>query len=78
MTRIGLSGTNWTRKTTTIQHVVKALDPRPVQVVSLSSFVKQCPFPMGSEQALDGSIWMVDRVAKVLEQPPSGGGNSDF
>jgi hypothetical protein len=73
MLRIGLSGTNWTRKTTTIQQVARALDPVPVDIVSLSSFVQQCPFPMGPVQTLDGSKWMVDQVAQILARPiPAG------
>lgn len=69
MLRIGLSGTNWTRKTTTIQQVAAALSPTPVEIVSLSSLVQQCPFPMGPAQTLDGSKWMVDQVTSILARP---------
>lgn len=71
--RIGLSGTNWTRKTTTIQEVARVLSPTPVEIVSLSSFVRQCPFPMGPSQTLEGSKWMIDRISAVLSRPVLGG-----
>jgi hypothetical protein len=69
MIRIGLSGTNWTRKTTTIQQLARRLAPVPVDIVSLSPLVEQCPFPMGPAQTLDGSKWMVERVGQILERP---------
>lgn len=72
MIRIGLSGTNWTRKTTTIRELCRALAPLPVDIVSLSSLVDRCPYPMGRGQTLDASRWMVAQVEHVLERslPP--------
>ncbi len=71
MIRVGLSGTNWTRKSTTIQKVVEALNPQPIEVIILSDLVSQCPYPMGPNQTLDGSRWMIDRVSKILDSSRS-------
>lgn len=70
--RIGFSGTNWTRKTTTINRLVKAINDRPVKVIALSDFVRRCPYPMGQDQTLDASRWMLDQLEPVLRtRPPS-------
>jgi hypothetical protein len=71
MIRIGLSGTNWTRKSTTITRLVERLGPRAVEVVTLGKFVARCPYPMGSSQTLDGSQWMVDQVTATLTKDPA-------
>lgn len=67
MIRIGLSGTNWTRKSTTIQRLVKHLAPRPVEEIALNEFVQRCPYPLGPQQTLEGSAWMLRQVGAVLD-----------
>jgi hypothetical protein len=66
MTRFGLSGTNWTRKTTTIRRLEIALHPRPIEIVSLSAFIARCPYPVRQDQTLRTSRWMVEQVSNVL------------
>ncbi len=68
MLRIGLSGTNWTRKTTTIEHLTRDWSSGTVDVVSLSALVRQCPYPMGPDQGLEGSKWMVEQVGRILDE----------
>ncbi len=69
MIRIGISGTNWTGKTSTIGRFVREHPEVNVQVTSLSSLVAECPFPMGQIQTLDGSKWMLMQVQQLLCSP---------
>jgi len=61
---IGLSGTNWTRKSTTIGRFVKA-HPK-FRVIGLGAIAQQCPFPTGSRQVLSASRWVMDKLAEAL------------
>jgi hypothetical protein len=70
MFRYGLSGTNWTRKTTTIAKLIPRLSPASVNSVSLSKLVSQSPHPMRENQTVEASAWMVDQVRSVLDAPP--------
>lgn len=70
MIRIGLSGTNWTRKTTTIARLLESHEPRQAEVIALSPLVAACPFPMGPDQTLDGSEWMVTHLTEMLDRHP--------
>ena len=65
MFRAGLSGTNWTGKTETIQRFVREHSELAIRTVSLSSLVDRCPFPMMEEQTVDGSKWMVEQVSAI-------------
>ena len=67
--RIGLSGTNWTGKTSTIDAVVSSHQAGRMDVVSLSTLVGQCPYPMMEDQVLDGSRWMYSQVDRLLQKP---------
>jgi hypothetical protein len=71
MIRIGLSGTNWTRKTTTIQKVVEVIGRDSVDVVTLGDLVARCPYPMGPLQTFDGTRWMADEVSAILDSNDS-------
>ena len=69
--RIGLSGTNWTGKSTTIERFTAQYPGEHTpKVVSLTDLVEECPFPMNREQGLDGSKWMVDRMSEMLAEAP--------
>lgn len=68
MTRIGLSGTNWTRKSTTVRGLAHSLRPRRVEIVRLSNYVRDCPYPTGRDQTLDASKWIVDQLASTLQR----------
>src|SRR5262245_17114174 len=65
--RFGLSGTNWTRKTSTLSALVTTMRPTPVSVISLSELVARCPYPMKQHQTLEASRWMVQQVNERLE-----------
>lgn len=69
MLRIGFSGTNWTGKGESICRFTRQYPNKNIEIVSLSKLVKQCPFPMGHEQTLEGSEWMVEQVTNRLENP---------
>ncbi len=71
MLRYGFSGTNWTRKTTTIERLVARLSPVPVEVVSLSKLVAKSPHPMRDKQTVAGSEWMLEQVGPVMSSPRS-------
>lgn len=62
MFRAGLSGTNWTGKTETIQRFVREHSELAIRMVSLSSLVDRCPFPMMEEQTVEASQWMIEQV----------------
>ncbi len=66
MVRFGLSGTNWTRKTTTLGALVPRLAPSTVDSVSLSKLVAQSPHPMRENQTVDASRWMIAQVRQVI------------
>lgn len=67
MFRIGLSGTNWTGKSKTISTFVKKHPKLGIEIISLSTLVAQCPFPMTKGQTLEGSQWMVEQVRSILD-----------
>ena len=67
MMRIGLSGTNWTGKSTTISSLQDRLTDRDLDVVSLSQIGSRCPYPMQMEQTLDASRWMVREVQARID-----------
>ena len=69
MLRFGLSGTNWTRKTTTIGILHSQLLPASVDSVSLSKLVSRSPHPMKAEQTVQASEWMVEQVRTVVDAP---------
>ena len=71
MRRIGLSGTNWTGKTATITRLAETLHGDSIEVISLSSIVARCPYPMGKDQTLDGSSWMVEQVSDIVHKHSS-------
>ena len=66
MFRIGLSGTNWTGKSETIDRFIRNCLPSGIEVVSLSILVAQCPFPMIKDQTFEGSQWMVEQIRNTL------------
>jgi hypothetical protein len=66
MIRLGLSGTNWTRKTTSIAGLLPRLAPASVDSVSLSKLVAQSPHPMRENQTVDASRWMIAQVRTVI------------
>ncbi len=68
MFRAGLSGTNWTGKTETICRFVKELPKLDIEIVSLSSLVETCPFPMEEDQTLEGSKWMTEQVRALCKK----------
>lgn len=65
MLRVGLSGTNWTGKTETIERFVQEHSELGIKTVSLSSLVARCPFPMGERQTVEGSKWMIEQVRAI-------------
>jgi len=65
MFRAGLSGTNWTGKTETIQRFVREHSELAIRMVSLSSLVDRCPFPMMEEQTVEASQWMIEQVRAI-------------
>lgn len=72
MFRIGLSGTNWTGKTETIRRFMNENPELRIKPVFLSSLVARCPFPMGREQTLEGSRWMIEQVADICNKAGRG------
>ena len=66
MLRVGLSGTNWTGKTETINRLTGICSIGPVRTISLSSLVAKCPYPMMENQTIDGSKWMVEQVKGIF------------
>lgn len=69
MIRIGISGTNWTGKSSTLQAVLRLCPPDHV-LVSLSQIVSKCPFPTGQDQTLEASEWVLQEVRKAEERLP--------
>lgn len=67
MFRFGLTGTNWTGKTATIDRLINEFPNMPIEVVSLSDFVAQCPYPTGENQVLEASDWITKLVAETCE-----------
>ena len=66
MLRFGLSGTNWTRKTTTISKLVARLPPAAVETIALSSLVRRSPHPMRDHQTVAASEWMIEQVRAIV------------
>jgi len=58
MIRLGVSGTNWTGKTSTLKAVLYRSSPDHT-LISLSQIVHRCPFPTGKHQTLDASKWVL-------------------
>jgi hypothetical protein len=71
MLRFGLSGTNWTRKTTTIGSLIPRLAPATVDSVSLSQLVAKSPHPMRENQTVEASRWMIAQVRSVIGSGPA-------
>ena len=69
MTCLGISGTNWTGKSSTVRGFIARHADRAIQAVSLSDFVKRCPHPMVEKQTPDASRWIVEEVSAVLGAP---------
>lgn len=69
MPRIGLTGTNWTGKTATIQRLIKDFPDMPIEAVSLASFVVRCPYPTGEIQTLEASQWITKQVRSICDRP---------
>ena len=67
--RIGLSGTNWTGKSTTARLLAEQTPTASFDQVSLSKIGSGCPFPMQEDQTLDASRWMAERVQSILDSP---------
>lgn len=65
MRRLAVSGTNWTRKTSTIMRLKKA--DKSLLVVSLSPMVADAPHPMIQDQTLAGSKWITKEVSTRLQ-----------
>jgi hypothetical protein len=66
MLRIGLSGTNWTGKTETIKRFLRMHRDILIETMALSPLVTRCPFPMGENQTLEASLWMIEQVKTLL------------
>lgn len=66
MIRAGISGTNWTGKTTSIRALCDAHANRRIEVISLGELVRQCPHPTEQAQVPDASRWMLEQVAARL------------
>ena len=64
--RVGLSGTKWTGKSTTIAALGATTT---VDVVSLSPIVARCPWPVEVHQTLEASEWVLDRLQELLASP---------
>src|SRR5438128_488328 len=62
MIKFGLSGTNWTGKTTTLKRLLGDAPPASVQILSLSPIVGACPDPIGREQTLEASQWVINTL----------------
>lgn len=67
--RAGISGTNWTGKTETIQDFVDQHPTIKIETFVLADIARGCPYPMVEGQTPDASRWMLDQVTAVLEQP---------
>lgn len=68
MIRVGFTGTNWTGKTRTISEVVEIQKDISLEIVKLSKFVAECPFPMKEKQTLEGSQWMVEQMRNAMNK----------
>ena len=62
MIRAGLSGTNWTGKTTLINKLTKSSSISDMDVISLSDIVTKCPYPIDQQQTLDASEWVIKQI----------------
>lgn len=72
MHRAGISGTNWTGKSTTIRQFVGQEASLAIDVITLSDFVAKCPHPMIQHQTPEASRWMVGQLQAVLGREPEG------
>lgn len=66
--RVGISGTRWTGKTSTIRELERHFAAGKVDVVSLSELVSSSPYPMRDRQTLDGSDWMLNGVGERIAE----------
>ncbi|MCH8151110.1 MAG: AAA family ATPase [Planctomycetes bacterium] len=69
MQRIGISGTRWTGKSTTIRTIVKQNPQLTIETFRLGSLVEECPHATGEHQTLEASRWVTERLAEVLASP---------
>ena len=68
MIRVGISGTNWTGKTTSINQLCSTRIDCRIEVVTLSEYVSRCPHPMGENQTPEGSRWMFEQIKAKLRE----------
>lgn len=71
MQRIGLSGTNWTGKSTTVGVFVQEHPDLRIDVITLSDLLQECPFPLIEKQTPDASRWVLERLRKELQRSVS-------
>lgn len=69
MQRIGISGTRWTGKSTTVRTIVKQNSQVTIETFALGSLVEECPHATGEHQTLEASRWVTDRLAEILASP---------
>lgn len=69
MIRAGLSGTNWTGKSTCIDGFSNAHRDRKIEIIRLTDFVSRCPYPTVENQTPEASRWMIDQVKDQLTAP---------
>ncbi len=70
MIRFALSGTKWTRKTTTITKLRARELVQDSSVVTLSrDIISKCPFPVHDKQTFDTSDWAIKRLDEILSYP---------
>lgn len=69
MQRIGISGTRWTGKSTTVRTIVKQNPQLTIETFALGSLVEECPHATGEHQTLEASRWVTDRLAEILASP---------
>ena len=65
--RIGISGTNWTGKTTTVDTFCARHQDYSIARIALKDLVERSPFPMMENQTPDGSRWITEQLSPLLE-----------
>ncbi len=67
--RAGISGTNWTGKSVTIQDFPALHPTLTIETIMLADIARGCPYAMVEGQTPDASRWMLEEVTAVLERP---------
>ncbi len=68
MIRAGISGTNWTGKSTTLRDFIDQHAAVKTETVVLSDVARRCPHPLVEDQTPQASRWMLDEVSAILQR----------